>query len=68
MFHFTGYLNGCFKKDLGPYESPEVKVMGTNEVRMVYSLDQALSIEPKSWRQTQPNEEMGAGPLERTAL
>ncbi|KAI8781072.1 ammonium transporter 1 [Biomphalaria glabrata] len=63
-----GYLNGGFKKDLGPYESPEVKVMGTNEVRMVYSLDQALSIEPKSWRQTQPNEEMGAGPLERTAL
>ncbi|KAK0060326.1 ammonium transporter 1, partial [Biomphalaria pfeifferi] len=62
-----GYVNGGFKKDLGPYESPEVKIMGTNEVRMVYSLEQAVSIEPKSWYQAPPAE--GNGVLqERTSL
>ncbi|KAK6973707.1 ammonium transporter Amt1, partial [Biomphalaria glabrata] len=62
-----GYVNGGFKKDLGPYESPEVKIMGTNEVRMVFSLEQAVSIEPKSWYQTPPAE--GNGVLqERTSL
>ncbi|KAH9518757.1 ammonium transporter Amt1 [Bulinus truncatus] len=62
-----GYINGGYKHDLGPYESPEVKVMGTNEVRMVYTLDQLLSSEPSGWSRPL-NSDNYSGPIERTVL
>ncbi|XP_059178358.1 putative ammonium transporter 1 [Physella acuta] len=64
-----GYLNGGFTKDLGPYESPEVKIMGTNEVRMILSLDQPLSTRALGYIPNNNREPITFdGTAERTAL
>ncbi|CAL1540120.1 unnamed protein product [Lymnaea stagnalis] len=62
-----GYLNGGFGKATGPYESPEVKMMGHNEVRMVLALDQPFTVQSNGWLQQERGNPIG-DVIERTNL